>query len=168
MRYTYKRETFWGDKKNNKTIIAGIVVLVLSLMLARDAKQVAVMMGGIGIFVLLVGVADAVGRKRKNSKHRREMMTKGYLSKGEIVDAGGKLYKRTEYSGHRDENNRRESYRFWESNWWIEVQYYDEGAGIYKRFRAQNMNKNGKLHRMIGKEVEVYKYDDFVYINVPD
>lgn len=134
---------------------------------AAHSLAFSLMFCGIGGFVLCLGIIDAVKRRRKYLNRRQEIMHLGYLSKGKIINAKTKISSVTEYTGHRDKNNQRESYHHWDVNHCLEVEYYDEQAGIYKRFMAQGMNKNAKIHRMIGKEVEVYNYDGFIYINIP-
>lgn len=178
MKLTYKRELFFGERKNNLCMIAGglIIMIALSMPFASGSPfesltsvvmAPVLMFFAIGMFVFWLGIKDAANRRRRYLLKREEMMSRGYLSKGKIVDANTKISMHTEYTNLRDKNNRRESFTHWNINHCIEVEYYDEQLGIYKRFTAQGLNKNAKLHGMVGKEVEVYKYDDFIYINIP-
>lgn len=56
-------------------------------------------------------------------------------------------------------------YRTKLSDWWIEVEYYDTVKLEMKRFKAQNMNADGK--HLIGARADVYIKGAQAYVDIP-
>lgn len=125
-----------------------------------------------GILLLAVGLLSLIAflnTKREcyeRGKIRRDMMKNGIKMSGTVVASGGHKYWGEQSSGtYDDHNNRDQMYGTKLSDWWIEVEYYDTVKLEMKRFKAQNMNADGK--HLIGASADIYIKGSQAYVDIP-
>lgn len=173
----YKREQLLSATGDRTVVIWGVLCGCLAIDLLRvELAKVeemsinnftipAIIFAALSVFLLLRGIIKASTYRKKAIQSKNNYMQNGVLSQGKVTDAGGGFYQKAHYSVGHVKRERPRYFRTWESVWWADIEYYDEIKGIYARRRVLGLNKNGKLHGLIGKEVDIYHLDQSVYVN---
>lgn len=173
MNYTYKREKFFSHRKSNMQMGGGLGILIIGILLfIQPIYIMGIAVSLLGLYLLISGLKSAYQSKKRALNIRKEMIGNGYLSYGEVIDAGTKINSITErsrrpYAHRRSRGNRNYDYfHHFSVNHWIEIRYVDEQTGGYQRIKVDNMNKGGKIRGIIGKPVEVYSYNGDIYVKL--
>lgn len=179
MRIKHKREEFLSDAHHRALTISGVFFGLLSVDLLRaNMSNVlldmpnsmnfvipSVLFAALSVFFLLRGLLKAAIRKKGAMELRRDFMRNGTLCHGKVTAAGGGFYEKGYYNTHHIKRKESRYFFMWESRWWAEIEYYDEIKGTYARHRVINLNRNGKLHHLIGRDINVFQKDQSVYVD---
>lgn len=166
MQYTYKREVFLFDKTYKAKVILGGICTAAALFFLAAGQVIGFLVFLPWGLLAISGLRGGLKDYHKWKEYRADRMKNGIRCNGKVVDAGGHRYWKQHWDGDYDENGGQDTYSSIESDWWIEVEYTDLADGSKKRFKAQNMNRNGKS--LIGRHADVYLHGNFVYIDIPE
>lgn len=171
----YKEEVFLSDSGHRGLVISGVFWGCTTIDLLRTCFEMqererigffipGVLFMGISVFLLFKGFSKALKQKNNAIKSRNNFIQNGVLSHGKVTAAGGGYYQKKHYREHHVSRGKSKQFYIWESCWWADIEYYSEIEGIYKRYRAVDLNKNGST-RLVGKEVDIYNLNQAIYIN---
>lgn len=165
MKYTYKYESFFYNKAYKARLIMGAIPTVFGLA--------CLFVGYIAGFIIfapcfLLSLSAFISARKEYNKwqrERNEKMKNGIRCTGKVVDSGGHKFYEEGWDREIYEDGERFSYGTKTSDWWIEVEYIDVRDGEVKRFKAKNINRNGKA--LIGRRADVYVNETYIYIDIP-
>lgn len=174
----YKRETFLSVTEHRTLGISGILCGCAAIDGQRVEKNMDEIMGGmsfsipiivfacLSVFLLLRGLIKGILHWKNAMERRNKYIKEGALSHGRVTDAGGGYYEKAHYRSGYARDGKSKFFRVWESEWWADVEYYDVTKGTHARRKVMGLNKNGKLHHLIGRDVDIYHLDESVYVDL--
>lgn len=171
----HKREMFLSDSSHRGLVISGVfwscaTIDTLRICLKMQSAEgkgffiPALFFATLSIFLLLKGLFKASERRKSAMESRQNFMKNGVVSHGKVTATGGGYFQKGHYRENYIRKGKSKHFRIWESRWWADIEYYDETEGIYKKRRVIDLNKNGGA-RLIGRDVDVYHWDEGVYID---